>query len=69
MNVLRALDETFWNFISTVVSLDYHDYIDETWNISENVYRSYKIFTTEIFAQIAKIFKQSTIRYIKKDIR
>lgn len=38
MDILSVLCKTYWNFISTVVRLDYHDYIGEVWNKSENVH-------------------------------
>lgn len=44
MFVLYVLHETLWNFISTVMRLDYHSRIGNIWNQSEKVHRNYKIF-------------------------
>lgn len=38
MNILRALWEAFWNFISIFMRLDYRDYIGKIFNKSEKIY-------------------------------
>lgn len=40
MNILRALYETFWNFISTVTTPNYHGCVDKILKDSENLYES-----------------------------
>lgn len=58
MNILRALYESFWNFISVTTRPDYHDSIDKIRNESENV----RIY----FAKIMKAPERSIIYYIYK---
>ena len=53
MNILRALYESFWNFISVTTRPDYHDSIDKIRNESENV----RIY----FAKIMKAPERSII--------
>lgn len=46
----------------------YRDYINKTWNGSEDVYRSYNIFIGNInFIKINKVFEQLIIHYISKE--
>lgn len=58
----------FRNSISTVMKHEYRDYVDRIWNWSENVYGNNKIFNISMysmyFAEITKIFQQSTVHYI-----
>lgn len=58
MNILRALYESFGNFISVTTRLDHHDSIDKIRNEFENV----RIY----FANIIKAPKRSIIYYIYK---
>lgn len=37
MNILRVLQELFWNFTSTVIRLDDHDYVGRVGNKFENL--------------------------------
>lgn len=46
LNTLCVLHGTFWNFISTVMRFDNHDYIDKVWNESENIH-TYKLQSTQ----------------------
>lgn len=48
MNVFYVLYETFWGFIDTATNQGSSDYTDKIWYQSENVYRRYEIFTTNI---------------------
>ena len=48
MNILYVLYETFWGFIDTVTNQGSSDYTDKIRYQSENVYRRYEIFTTNI---------------------
>lgn len=62
VNILRALYNTFCNFIGAIIKYHYHNDIDKFWNESENVYRSCDIFNaSRYFAEIIGIFKQSVI--------
>lgn len=57
-----VLYETFWNFINTVTRDGYCDYVEKVWNKSENLHKSYEIFSVgTYFVKITKIFKQSII--------
>lgn len=47
MNILRALHETFCDFISIMSSYYRHDYIGKILNNSENVHLSYEISSTK----------------------
>lgn len=50
---IYMLYKIFWNFISTTMGLNYHDYIRKGWN--KSVDRNYKIFSTNIyFTEITK---------------
>lgn len=57
------LYEPFKNFISVVMAiiLNYHDYIVQIWNDSENVYGSCKIFDSIYFVKVTQVFKQIVI--------
>lgn len=37
IRIYFVLFGTFWNFINTVMRLDYHDYIGDVWNPFENI--------------------------------
>lgn len=62
-----VLYETFWNFINTVTRDGYCDYVEKVWNKSENLHKSYEIFSVgTYFVKIMKIFKQSIAHYINE---
>lgn len=45
----NIFSEIFENFVLAMIKHGCSDYIDNVWNWSENLYRSYKIFTTNIY--------------------
>lgn len=55
MSTLCVLHGTFWHYIGTVMRRNYHDYIDNIQNISENIPKSYKIFSASTY--FVKIIK------------
>lgn len=56
-----------WNFIGIVTRHDYHDYIDQIWDESEDVSKSCKVSVAIIhFANIVKVSERLIISYISK---
>lgn len=56
-----------WNFIGTVTRHDYHVYIDQIWDESEDVSKSCKVSVAIIhFANIVKVSERLIISYISK---
>lgn len=47
VDILRALDEIFWNFIRNVI--DHYDYVGKDWKQSKNVYRNYEIVIEDVY--------------------
>lgn len=62
--IVDTLYETFWNFISIIIWLDQHDYVNKASGKFENLLlrRSYMELYTVLF--FTDIFKQSIIHYI-----
>lgn len=50
MDILYVLYKRFWNFIGAVMRHKPHNYNGNIWSKSEYVYKSYKIFISNIYS-------------------
>lgn len=53
--ITPALYKTFWNFINTIMRLDYCDYVDEIWNESENLSKVTEVFKPVSDSRVNKL--------------